>query len=232
MTQTIVEPKYRHEIKYQLYYSDYIVLVNRLKHFMMLDKNSGEKNQYFIRSVYFETSDNKALNEKVDGVNQREKFRLRFYDMKELFIRLEKKMKKNGLCLKVSCRVTRDECENIIRGDIAFLKNHKEPLLNELYFKMTTTGLRAKTIVDYHREAYVYRPGNVRVTFDHDIRTSLQVIDMFQSSLPSAQILQGQSIVLEVKFDEFLPRIIQDLIQTNRHRPQAISKYAFARIYG
>lgn len=225
------EPKFRHELKYAINHVDYLTVTGRIKHFMELDKNALKDGSYHVRSLYFDTPDNKALNKKIDGIGRREKFRIRLYNHNDQFIKLEKKMKKTNLCLKVSCPILKEECEKILQGEIRFMKEHKEPLMQELYVNMITSLLAPKVLVDYQREAYIYRPGNVRVTFDSSVQSGLHVVDLFNSGLPGAQVLPNNR-VMEVKFDEFLPSIIQDLIQTNRNRPQSISKYAAARIFG
>ncbi|MBE5985759.1 MAG: molecular chaperone, partial [Paenibacillaceae bacterium] len=96
---------------------------------------------------------------------------------------------------------------------------------------MTMQGLRPKTIVDYIREPFVYEPGNVRVTLDYDIRTGLQCIDFLNADC--LMIPAGDSgIIMEVKWDEFLPSIIRDVVQLTGRRVTAFSKYAACRIYG
>jgi len=121
--------QYRHELKHYINLSDYIAIRNRLGCIMRLDKNADENREYLIRSLYFDNFQNKALREKIDGINHREKFRIRLYNNDASFIRLEKKMKNNGLCAKVSAAISKEECIRIINGDIDFLRNSDTPLL-------------------------------------------------------------------------------------------------------
>lgn len=224
--------KYRHELKHYINMSDYIAIKSRLSEVMKLDKNSNESNEYKIRSLYFDNFNNKVLMEKINGINNREKFRIRFYNNDYSFIRLEKKSKTNGLCIKYSEKLTKEQCEKIVNGDIEFLKASSKPLFIELYAKMKSELLKPKTIVDYVREAYVYSTGNVRITFDKDIRTGVNSINIFDEKLSTINVIDNNIIVLEVKYDEFLPEIIKHIIQTNDRRASAISKYAASRIYG
>jgi hypothetical protein len=199
---------------------------------MSIDRNSNENKEYKIRSLYFDNFQDKALMEKVNGINRREKFRIRFYNNDYSFIKLEKKMKNNGLCAKVSENISKKECTNILNGDIDFLKDSKKDLFIELYCKMKDQLLRPKTIVDYNREAYIYKPGNVRITFDKSIKTGIYSKNLFDENLTTVQSIDSRYIVLEVKYDEFLPDTVQAIIQTNERKATAISKYAAARIYG
>lgn len=224
--------KFRNEIKHYINISDYFSIRSRLMQIMRIDKNSNADREYRIRSLYFDNIRDKVLMEKINGINEREKFRIRFYNDDHSFIRLEKKSKINGLCNKISESISKNECKRILNRDIDFLKVSNKGLFVELYSKMKWDLLRPKTIVDYTREAYVYPVGNVRITFDKNIRTGIHSKNLFDKDLPTINSVDNRYIVLEVKYDEFLPAIIQDIIQTNDRRAQSISKYAAARIYG
>lgn len=226
------EVKFRHELKHYINFSDYISIKSRLRSIMHIDKNANENNEYKIRSLYFDNVYDKALMVKVIGVPKRHKFRIRFYNDNHEFIRLEKKSKIRGLCLKDSEKITKEECEKIINGDIEFLRDSNKKLFIDLYSEMKGNLLRPKTIVDYTREAYIYPIGNVRITFDKSVRTGLNNINMFDDNLATIETIDNKYIVLEVKFDEFLPQIIRDIIQVKERRATSISKYEAARIYG
>ena len=224
---------YRHELKYMIPYADYRAMRERLKAVMKPDPHTDASGTYRIRSIYFDNSDDKALREKIDGVGKREKFRIRYYNDDFSFITLEKKMKIDNLCLKYEAQITEEECRKILNGDLAFMKDHPEELVKELYAKMHYQRLRPRVLVSYVREPYVYPAGHVRITFDSQIRTSLfhqefltrEVSDISATDTP-------QDMILEVKYDAFLPAVIQDLIQTPGIRQQAFSKYGACRRFG
>lgn len=224
--------KPRHELKFFINIGDYLAIKNRLKHIASLDKNAGPSGTYHIRSLYFDNFNDKALMEKINGYSKREKFRIRYYNDNFNFIRLEKKSKINGLCTKFSAPLTKDECEKILNNDIEWMLSSNRPLIQELYFKMKSQMLKPKTVVDYTREAYIYKAGNVRITIDSNVRTGICSQDMFNTNLPTMKIPTNDSIILEVKFDEFLPDIIKDVIQTNTRKATSISKYANSRMFG
>ena len=227
------EKNYRHELKYSIPYAEYLAMRKRLRAVMKTDPHTDADGRYRIRSIYFDNSDDKALREKIDGVAKREKFRIRYYNDDFSFITLEKKMKIDNLCLKIDARITEEECRKLLAGDTAFMKTHGSSLVRELYAKMKYQQLRPRVLVSYTREPYIYRAGNVRVTFDSEIRTSQfrreflvpEVSDISATDTP-------QEMILEVKFDAFLPEIIQDLIQVNGIRQQAFSKYGACRRFG
>jgi len=222
--------KFRHEWKHEINYADLLTLRSRLSAVMQKDEHMHGR-YYQIRSVYFDTPTDKALREKIDGVNCREKFRIRYYNGDTSYITIEKKSKINGLCSKISDVITAEEAQRLAAGDAAWMPVSDRPVCRELYTKMKTQQLRPKTIVDYTREAFVFRPGNVRVTLDYDIRTGDYRTDYLS---PDALTLPaGDSpIILEVKWDAYLPDIIRDAVALPGRHASAFSKYAQCRIYG
>ncbi len=222
--------KYRHEHKIEISYADLLVLRARLNAVMKPDRHA-KNGRYKVRSLYFDTPGDKALKEKISGVDIREKFRIRYYDDDTSFIRLEKKSKRNGLCLKQSAPLIKEQAQSIADGDIAWMREHELPLIRELHHNMTVQGLRPKVIVDYLREPYVYAPGNVRVTLDYEIRTGLHCTDFLN---PDCVMIPAGAApyLLEVKWDEFLPDIIKAAVGLDNRRAGAFSKYAACRIYG
>ncbi len=221
---------FRHELKHRLSYSDYLTLRSRLRAVMAQDGHAGESGEYKIRSLYFDNYNDKALRQKIDGVNEREKFRIRYYNFDPGYICLEKKYKACGLSEKTSAPLRRDEVERILAGDTAWMKDDARKLVRELAIKMEFELLRPKVIVDYIREPYVYSPGNVRVTIDRDIRTGLKCLDFFDPELVTVKT--EDTILLEIKYDEFLPELIFNMVQLKGRREEAFSKYAACRMYG
>ncbi len=224
--------EYRHEYKHAINLLDYHTLRQRIKSIAKTDSNAGPDGRYHIRSLYFDNDDDKALKEKLYGLPNREKYRIRLYNESGDFIRLEKKSKMSGLCNKQSVALTRVQAEQILAGDTAWMPQTGDALLTEFYGKLCYQRLRPKTLVDYWREAYIYPYGNVRMTFDADIRTGGYSTSLFARDVPTLSVGEPGLLLLEVKYDSFLPDIIRDLIQTNTRHTQAFSKYAACRIYG
>lgn len=164
-------------------------------------------------------------------MNRREKFRIRLYNYDTSVIFLEKKSKWNNLCSKESTELTEEEVQRLLRGEIMWMKNTDRVLCRELYAKMVGQGLRPKTIVDYTREPFVFAPGNVRVTLDYAIHTGLQCTDFLNPQAVTVPAGEDR-ILLEVKWDEYLPDIIREAVSLESRRAGAFSKYAQCRIYG
>lgn len=225
------QTEFRHEYKHIISLLDYYAIRERLKQTARPDQYSDLDGRYRIRSLYFDNIYDRALREKLYGINQREKFRIRYYNDDTTTIKLEKKSKISGLCSKKVTAITKEECEELLIGKYHVLFDSGDPLKQELYAKMQYQLLRPRTIVDYRREAYVYGPGNVRITFDSDIRSGLYARNLFDPDLPDVPIAEN-TIIMEVKYDSYLPDIISDVIRTNERQASAFSKYAGCRIYG
>lgn len=223
--------KYRNELKHIVTAADALVISSRLSCLLTRDQHAGPDGKYHIRSLYFDTLEDKALLEKLDGLPFKEKFRIRFYNHNHDFIRLEKKVKHYSKGAKFNARLTKKDVEKILNGDIAFLKESDQALQREFYLKLTAGRLQPKTVVDYLREAYRCPAGNVRVTIDSNIRASIISTDPFDIDLPVAAAAGRGRCILEVKFDGFLPEFIQDIIQLNKCTSAAASKYAACRVY-
>ena len=219
--------KLRHELKHSIRNGEDAILTSRLKKLFPHDENADSHGIYRVSSLYFDTPTDQALRQKLDGVNCREKFRLRYYGDDLRFIRLEKKYKINGLCGKRSTRITHEQVKKLLSGEIDFLLSG-DTLMQEQYSKMKGQRLAPKTIVTYDREAFLFAPGNVRITLDRNVRTGLASLDFLNPQLHHVPVSNGLT-VLEVKYDEFLPDIVKMAVQVPNTQASAYSKYAVCR---
>lgn len=223
--------KPRHELKHTITYSDYLALCARLRQVMRRDPFAGKNGEYKVRSLYFDNYRDKALTEKLIGVSRREKFRIRYYNDNPGFIRLEKKTKTRDLTVKTSCPVQAGEVEALVSRSGEGVQPGERVLLEELLIKMKTQQLRPKTVVDYMREAYILSAGNVRVTFDKGVRSGLYATELFAPDLPTVGLTPQGTMILEVKYDAFLPELICDLLQVGERSRASISKYMVCRMF-
>ena len=225
----VSEAKYRHEFKYFINAWDRELLSRRLGTVMKRDPHTGPDGTYVIRSLYFDNFTDTAYFEKVNGANPRAKFRIRLYNGDDSFICLEKKVKRDEFTQKLQARITREETEKIIRGDIDWMLDDGRGLVAELYAKMKGEQLRPKTLVEYTRTPFIYDPADVRVTLDCDIRTGIFSDNLFD---PFPCVPTDSFDVLEVKYNEFLPDIIRYLINPIPRSRQSSSKYEICRQFG
>ena len=222
----------RHELKFFISPIQYQVLSRTLKATLNPDPNGDENNQYHIRSLYFDTAYDSALYDKINGTANRDKYRIRIYNFSDQMIRLECKSKFRDLISKRSVRITRDLAEQLIAADPTGLESTASGLVSDTFREMRTNLLHPVVIVDYLREAYLHPAEEVRITFDMQLRSGLNSVDMFNPYLPTVPPFDHDEIILEVKYNQVLPPYIANLL-TYALRDgacrSAISKYVYCR---
>ncbi|NCB06161.1 MAG: polyphosphate polymerase domain-containing protein [Clostridia bacterium] len=221
----------RHELKFFINPLEYNVLSRALDAVLDRDPNGDENNEYHIRSLYFDDIYNTALVDKLDGVKNRDKYRIRIYNFSDRFIRMECKTKVGSLISKRSMAIPKLLAEQLIAGDPTGLERTRSGLLRDVYREMRVNLLRPAVIVDYVREAYLHPTEEVRITFDKQLRTGLRSKDLFNPYVPTVSPFDHGEMILEVKFNRVLPPYIRDLLCTHVHSAQnsAISKYVWCR---
>ena len=221
----------RHELKFFINEEQHFLLSHALDRTLHRDPNGDENNEYHIRSLYFDDVYNTALYDKLDGDQNRDKYRIRIYNFSDRVIKLECKTKIGTLISKRSISIPRDLCEQLMAGDPAGLENTRSGLLNDVYREMTVNLLRPVVLVDYVREAYLHDAEEVRITFDKQLRTGMRSHDLFNPHVPTIPPFDHGEMILEVKYNRVLPPYIRDILNTYCPNAiqSAISKYTWCR---
>lgn len=219
---------YRVEDKYNCTEAQLVMLQARMEAALKPDVNESGPEGCSIVSLYFDDMTDSCLQDTVDGVNRRRKYRIRIYNNSLDVIKLEVKMKRDNRILKHSRIITKEQMECLMRGDC--IEDGASPDDPATLFNLAirTRGLKPKVIVAYERKAYVYEPGNVRITFDRNVRASRRVEDFGKKSI-SYDFLREYDKVLEVKYDELIPGFLLQLLETGSMRQSAYSKYQLCR---
>lgn len=223
------EPLYRHELKYAISTAQLNILKSRIENIMHLDSHVGKEGMYNIRSLYFDDYRNSCYYENENGTDPREKFRIRIYNHSSQRITLECKRKERGKTLKSSCPLDVQETEALMRGEFLEFREDKSALYNKMALAMRSKLLLPKVIVEYERIPYVYKNGNVRVTFDMNIMSSSDVAGFFNEDITKRPIMPLGQHLMEVKFDEYLPDFIYRSLNLNLLQQTAYSKYYLSR---
>ena len=216
--------RYRHEWKYLIDTAQKELICQRLSPFLELDKHA-RGGGYMIRSLYFDDYFNTAYDEKDAGVLERKKYRIRIYNCSDNSIKLERKKKFGSYIYKEAATLTRDEVYKILDGDYEFLLQSPYSLCREFYFECVSNVMRPRTIVDYDREPWIMDEGTVRITFDCDVRAAVGSYDIFDSTLPTLPVLEDGKCVMEVKYTEFLPKVLRGVLPDRASEFTAVSKY-------
>ncbi len=226
------ENLYRHEYKYEIRPKQMEQLKIHLSSIMNLDSHVGADEKYNIRSLYLDDYYNTCFYDNENGVSPRLKFRIRIYNGSDERISLELKRKSHDKTFKQSCRISKENVERLINGKNIVWDDEMDPLLKKLYILVETRQMKPRVIVEYDRIPYVYSDGNVRVTIDHNIRTSASVDRFFQRDIFARPVMPTGKNLMEVKFDELLPDFIKRTIQIYGLRRTTFSKYYLCRKFG
>jgi hypothetical protein len=217
--------KLRHELKYFISEAAYYDLRVQMRNFLKPDENMTDENGYTIRSMYFDDYRNTCASDKEDGVRIRSKYRVRIYNGSDTKISLEKKSKFDNYTSKSSAPLSREEYERILKGEYGFLSFKQNQTCMDLFCAHNTRLMRPKLIVDYLREAYYLREGNVRITFDKHLHAGVHSVNMFDPNLILSSVLPRNILILELKYDEFLPEFVKRILKGQPKDHCAISKY-------
>ncbi len=223
--------KYRYELKYECSEQQIRQLEERLRRLLCLDPHAGADGAYTIRSLYFDDYYDSAFWEKEDGTDPRKKYRFRFYDGRTEQVSLEIKRKVNGKIRKDACRIPWSTAEAVMHGDWNRIAALSDPVAREFYLDGMMKLLQPKIIVEYDRAPYIYPDGNVRITFDRNIRSSSRSLEFGEKQTALRPIMETARHLMEVKFDEFLPDWIHRTLQLDSMTLTAFSKYYLCRRY-
>lgn len=216
---------YRHELKYVISDAQYRLIRMRLGALMKHDEHVQANGCYTVRSLYFDDFVNSAYNDKYFGIIDRQKYRIRTYNYSDQVINLERKIKWDRYIKKQSTNLTRCQAEEVLAGHYDCLRECNDPLLLVFYHECRSKMLRPRNIIDYEREPYVMDAGTVRITFDQHIRVGVDGWDLFNNKMATVELLDPSFLVMEVKYTEFLPSVVQAMLPRNSSEFTAASKF-------
>jgi len=223
---TIVKRK---ELKYFISYAQYISIANTLRKILNPDRHNKNGKGYFVRSLYFDTLDNKSFEEKMAGIENKIKYRLRVYDINTAWVKFEIKSKFNDSSVKEAALIRRKDAIEIQNQNYEVLYNN-DPILKKAYRDFKKQHYRPVVVVEYEREAYTYDFNDIRIVFDKDLRATASNLDIFdKKSFLTSKIKKGL-VVMEIKYNNFIPRFIKKILQIPSFERSAISKYCIGRL--
>lgn len=219
----------RHEIKILLSYAEYLSFSAGIKAVAFPDKFSMENGDYFIRSLYLDDIYNTAYTTKIAGTDNRKKYRIRCYNCSRDVIKFECKNKYKDRIHKISFPITYEQYIMFMEGKYDFLTGIDHPLAREVYGLIKKVRLSPSVIVDYDREAYVHPLSNTRLTFDKNLRSVINSYNMYNENICSLPIFDNGSVIFEIKYDNFIPAHIVDMIAALRGTKMSLSKFCMCK---
>lgn len=222
---------YRHELKFLINAHQNNLMANKLSKICQRDSFSDADGGYLISSLYFDDYHQSAFFDKLSGIRDRKKFRVRVYNYQSDVIKLERKIKWENVIEKSHIQITKEEYDALESGDASFLRHKDDVVAKDFYHNYQTKNLRPRVVVEYRREAFIYKYGDVRITFDAYLKAGVFQKDLFSNGYMISAIPNDQ-IILEVKFTGYFPDVIRNIIQINNLQRQSISKYAKCCVVG
>lgn len=222
---------YRNELKYFINAHQKNVMANKLSTICQRDSFSDADGGYLVSSLYFDDYNQCAFFDKVSGIRDKKKFRVRVYNYQSSVIKLERKIKRENVTNKTHLRISKEEYDTLVNGDVSFLRHKNDVVAKDFYLHYRTKNLRPRVVVEYRREAFIYKYGEVRITFDSLLKAGVFQKDLFSNGYMISTIPHNQ-IILEVKYTGYFPDVIRNIIQINNLQRQSISKYAKCCVVG
>ncbi len=222
---------YRHELKYFINPHQKQVMAGKLSKLCRPDPFSDADGGYVVSSLYFDDYTQSAVFDKLSGVMERKKFRLRVYNYNPDVIKLERKIKRGMLTQKDNLQLSKQEYDALVGGEVDFLRLKQDALANDFYLYYRTRHLRPELVVEYRREAFIYDYGDVRITFDYLLRAGVFQRDLFSGGykIPAHP---PEQIILEVKFTGYFPDVVRNIVQIDNLQWQSSSKYVKCFVVG
>lgn len=217
----------RSELKYLVNNMKRAEINMELQRFMLPDSYSTE-GSYRVKSLYFDTINNMDFYDKRNGENIKKKIRLRTYDEKSDFLKLECKEKVGNLQRKTSLLVNRQEAQLLMDANYEFLLFRKEKDASKIYSILMLGAYRPVVIVEYDRRAYTYPEYSTRVTFDSNVRYSEVNLNIFDENINYNYVLL-ENTILEVKYNKFLVNHIKKILARHSLNNVSYSKYEWCR---
>lgn len=235
--------EYRHEYKYLLDSCTVAILKSRVHALLPADTHAGDEGKYLIKSLYLDDDNDSCYFQNEDGVDFRNKYRIRYYDNDTSYISLEKKAKIRGMTKKTGVAISKTICESIMSGadispasipallELTGISEQKVEVLTGLLTEIKIKNLMPKVIVSYERTAFTYPVGNVRITFDENLASSNDIAAFMEPSRCERPIYPAGASLLEVKWDNVLPVFIKEVLNIPELSWSAFSKYYISRKY-
>lgn len=223
------DKKFRNELKFIISTGQYTVLKQIFSGLMSYDCYA-KNGKYDVKSLYFDNFDNKCFEENANSEDPRQKLRIRIYNHSDNLINFEIKQKIYGKCVKYKTEITKEQTELLMQGKrLRNLANNK--IIDYINFKMISELYSPKVIVEYTRIPLIHKSSNVRITFDTNITSSKDINGFFNGEIRRRSFMPIGMSIMEIKFDNYIPTIIYDVIKRYNVQFVTFSKYYLARKY-
>lgn len=217
---------WRHEEKYIIDYQQYAMLKARAFGALTPDTHARD-GSYIITSLYYDDPLDNALYEKLDGLAEHSKFRIRTYDHSDRVIKLERKDKNGILTHKIDASVTKEQIP-LLDGGATRLSEFSGDAY-DLAAQIQAGGYQPVVAVRYRRDAFTFCGSDLRLTFDTDLEAiGPDAQALFSPDVRGVPVFDANTVIMEIKYGDYLPGFIRKLTQADT-KQLSVSKYALCR---
>jgi len=188
----------------------------------------GAAGGYMVRSLYFDTIYDKDYYDKLNGLDNRQKIRLRIYNPEDTTAKLEVKEKQGSYQWKRSITISRQDAMLLIQGRYdELIDKYSSLFMRTVLRKMQIEVYIPKIIIEFNRLAFINETNNIRITFDTELKSTEASFNLYSSKLNLKPIIYP--VILEVKYNNFLLSYIKSALNLANQVPTSTSKYCLGR---
>lgn len=218
----------RKEVKYLLSLPDRLFLLDALDRLLTPDAYGGY-NGYTVRSVYFDSITNEDYEDKRNHADEKKRIRVRVYHLDDKVAKFELKRKSFGRELKESIVISREDAIQVLHRNYTVLLKYHSPIAQYAYDLMSTRLYRPVSLIEYDRRAYTHENFNTRITMDNNLRFCEFNYDLFAKHLNFKAAMPKEQTILEIKYDRFLFKQIEDVLAKCDLSKKPPSKFGTSR---
>lgn len=214
----------RRELKYLIFQEERLYLLEALDRILIPDAYGGYDG-YRVRSVYFDGVCHDDYRDKTEHAPEKKRIRLRVYSPEDSVAKFELKQKSYGRERKESLVMRREDAKRLLNREYEVLLEYDSEMARYAYQIMRQRDYRPVSLVEYDRRAYTHPEFNTRITMDNNLRYCDFCYDLFGTDLNFKQAMPKDETILEIKYDRFLFRQLQDILKKCNLTRKAPSKF-------
>lgn len=227
----------RYEFKYYIDEEMYQRVMDTISHYLAPDPYAVALPNYTypVNSLYLDSPSKRYYEEKMAGIKNRHKIRMRcytpdFYSSDKYFIEVKKR--DQSYIDKIRIKMPAQDYTTYMRNDFftcpdTYLNGDPDnrAIMEEILYHCNRHILTPTVFIKYEREAYVANNEDlVRVTFDRYVMSQRFYSHLSKHLLDWSSVFPGK-IIFEIKVRNFLPFWLHNLVKKFGFFYESISKY-------
>lgn len=166
-----------------------------------------------IRKIYFNDEINYLEDELDTSAMDKDVYSIVMVDFDLDHLMIERKSRRSGMIYKDYTPISLEEYKKLLRGDVQWLKESDEHVLNNLYLEITINLKTIGVIVEYERQRFRLNNSNDYIDFDLSVRSIHgRKGDLLAHQLDMKERLDSNHIIMTYKQSANLPPIFKAVL--------------------